>query len=62
MSRRKSRAPRRNKADNLESSVPPPAAAETLAPTQSVVGETPSEETHASPPASELDQLDAGWD
>jgi hypothetical protein len=60
MSRRKSsRAPRRNKAENLESSVLSPAAAQTIAPTESVGSEIPSEKTS---PLSELDQLDADWD
>ena len=62
MSRRKSRAPRRQKAENHESSVPPSAAAETRAPPQTAIGESQSEETRAASPASELDQLDAGWD
>jgi hypothetical protein len=63
MSRRKSsRAPRRNKAENIESSVPPPVAAEAAAPVQSFIGETPSDVTHAETPPSELDLLDAGWD
>jgi len=63
MSRRKSsRAPRRNKVENLESSVLSPAAAQTIAPTESAGGEMPSEKTRTASPLSELDQLDADWD
>jgi hypothetical protein len=62
MARRKSRAPRRQKAENHESSVPPPVAAETSALPVTAVGESPSEETRDASPANELDQLDAGWD